>query len=78
MATDCPPAIVQPAVPGKHFCVRYSYGNSGGSGAGWWAHIEGHAYPLGSWRMDRGPYPFRWMAELEFPIERLTEDGPRR
>lgn len=45
---------------------------------GWWAHIEGHAYPFGAWRMDRGPYPFRWMAELEFPIERMTKDGPRR
>jgi len=32
---------------------------------------------LEAWRMDRGPYPFRWMAELEFPIERMTKDGPR-
>ncbi len=24
------------------------------------------------------PYPFKWMAELEFPIERLTKDTPRR
>jgi len=22
---------------------------------GWWAHIE-----KPGWRMDRGPYPFRW------------------
>lgn len=79
MPLDCPPAIVQPAPkPGKHFCIYYSYGNSAGSGAGWWAHIEGDAYPFGPWRMDRGPYPFRWMAALEFPIERLTDDGPRR
>ena len=78
MPLDCPPAIVQPAQPGKHFCVYWSFGNSFGSGRGWWAHIEGNAYPFGPWRMDRGPYPFRWMAELEFPIERLTKDGPRR
>jgi hypothetical protein len=55
---------------GKQFSVHWGRG-------GWWAHIEGHAYPFGAWRMDRGPYPFRWMAELEFPIERLTRDGPR-
>lgn len=55
----------------KKFSVHYGRG-------GWWAHIEGHAYPFGAWRMDRGPYPFRWMAELAFPIERLTRDGPRR
>ena len=83
MPLDCPPmferpAIVEQAKPGKFFCVRYSYGNSYGSGRGWWAHIEGHAYPFGAWRMDRGPYPFRWMAALEFPIERMTKDGPRR
>lgn len=39
---------------------------------GWWGHLEGHAYPLGNWRMDRGPYPFRWMALLSFPIARWT------
>jgi hypothetical protein len=67
---DAPPAIVQPA-PGKTFSVHRAAN-------GWWAHIEGHAYPFGAWRMDRGPYPFKWMAQLEFPIERLTKDGPRR
>jgi hypothetical protein len=77
MPIDCPPAIYEPAKPGKRFCVYYSYGTSSGSGSGWWAHIEGQAYPFGAWRMDRGPYPFKWMAELEFPIERLTNDGPR-
>lgn len=71
MPVDCPPAITQPALPGKRFCV-FKAPN------GWWAHIEGHAYPFGAWRMDRGPYPFRWMATLEFPIERWTKDGPRR
>lgn len=55
----------------KQFSVHKSFN-------GWWAHIEGHAYPFGAWRMDRGPYPFKWMAELEFPIERLTKDGPRQ
>lgn len=74
MPIDCPPAIVQPDQPGKRFCVYYSYG----PGRGWWAHIDGHAYPFGAWRMDRGPYPFKWMAQLEFSIERLTKDGPRR
>ena len=77
MPIDQPPAIVeqvQVLKSGKKFSVHYSYG----PGRGWWAHIEGHAYPFGAWRMDRGPYPFKWMAELEFPIERLTEDGPRR
>ena len=78
MPIDQPPAIVEPVKPGKHFSVHYSYGTSSGSGRGWWAHIEGHAYPFGAWRMDRGPYPFRWMALLEFPIERWTKDGPRR
>lgn len=74
MPIDQPPAIIQPAQPGKRFSVHYSYG----PGRGWWAHIEGNAYPFGPWRMDRGPYPFKWMAELEFPIERWTKDGPRR
>lgn len=78
MPIEQPPAIVQPAQPVKRFWVYYSYGNSSGQGSGWWAHIEGHAYPFGAWRMDRGPYPFRWMAALEFSIERLTKDGPRR
>ena len=74
MPVDQPPAIVEQVKPGKTFSVHYSFG----PGRGWWAHIEGHAYPFGAWRMDRGPYLFRWMAELEFPIERLTKDGPRR
>jgi hypothetical protein len=68
---DCPPAIVQPDQVGKRFCVYHGR-------YGWYANISGHAYPFGAWRMDRGPYPFRWMALLEFPIERLTKDGPRR
>ena len=71
MPLDQPPAIIQQEQPGKKFSVYQGRG-------GWWAHIEGHAYPFGAWRMDRGPYPFRWMALLEFPIERLTKDGPRR
>lgn len=73
MMLDQPPAIIQPAQPGKRFSVHYYGGRFG-----WWAHIEGHAYPFGAWRMDSGPYPFRWMAELAFLIERLTKDGPRR
>ena len=71
MPIDQPPAIVEQVELGKQFSVHKAFN-------GWWAHIEGHAYPFGRWRMDRGPYPFRWMAELEFPIERLTKDGPRR
>jgi hypothetical protein len=71
MPIDQPPAIIQPAQSGKLFSVHRGRW-------GWWAHIEGNAYPFGAWRMDRGPYPFKWMAELEFPIERLTKDGPRR
>lgn len=55
----------------KKFSVHWSYN-------GWWAKIEGEAAPFGAWRMDRGPYPYKWMAQLEFPIERLTKDGPRR
>lgn len=70
MPIDQPPAIIQPTQPGKHFSVHW-YG-------GWWAHIEGHAYPFGAWRMDRGPFPFKWMAQIQFPIERMTKDGPRR
>lgn len=72
MPIDQPPAIIQPDQPGKRFSVHQDINGW------WWAHIEGHAYPFGNWRMDRGPYPFRWMAKLEFPIERLTKDGPRR
>ena len=71
MPMDCPPAIVQPDQPGKRFCVYQSdRGN-------WCASITGSAYPFGPWRMDRC-WPFKWMAELEFPIERMTKDGPRR
>lgn len=64
------PANSEPVTPPKKFSVHYYNG--------WWAHIEGNAYPFGPWRMDRGPYLFKWMAQLEFPIERLTKDGPRR
>lgn len=32
---------------------------------GWWATIE-----KPGWRMDRGPYWFKWMARLAFPINR--------
>lgn len=39
---------------------------------GWWAHMEATKYPFGNCRMDRGPYPFRWMAALAFPIQRWT------
>jgi hypothetical protein len=74
MPIDQPPAIVEHIEQGKRFSVHYSYGNAAGHGKGWWAHIEGHAYPFGAWRMDRGPYLFRWMAELAFPIERWTKD----
>jgi len=66
---QCPPAIIETI--GKQFCVYQD-------GKGWWrANISGHAHPFGAWRMDRGPYPFKWMAQMEFPIERLTKDGPR-
>lgn len=41
-----------------------------GKGGWWWGRIVGNAYPFGNWRMDRGPYPFRWMALLSFPIQR--------
>jgi hypothetical protein len=78
MPIDQPPAIVEQVKPGKTFSVSYSYGDHAGRGRGWWARITGNAYPFGAWRMDRGPYPFKWMAQLEFPIERLTPDGPRR
>lgn len=71
MPVDQPPAIVEQVPSGKKFSVHEGLG-------GWWATIEGHAEPFGAWRMDRGPYPFRWMAMLAFPIERLTKDGPRR
>lgn len=54
----------------KRFWVEPGFG-------GWWAHIEGNAPPFGPWRMDRGPYLFKWMAQLAFMIERLTKDGPR-
>lgn len=39
---------------------------------GWWARIEGHGYPFGNWFINSGPYPFRWMAKLSFPILRWT------
>lgn len=38
---------------------------------GWWGRLDGNSYPLGNWRMDRGPYPFRWMAALSFPFQRM-------
>jgi hypothetical protein len=34
---------------------------------GWWATLCGDG-----WRMDRGPYWFRWTAVLSFPIQRWT------
>lgn len=71
MPVDQPPAIVQQAQPAKRV-VTVHYGRGG-----WWSHIEGHGYPFGAWRMDRGPYPFKWMAELDFPIERWKPyEGP--
>lgn len=38
----------------------------GGNG-GWWCRIDKPGY-----LMERGPYPFRWMALLAFPIQRWT------
>ncbi len=72
MTIDCPPAFEHQIKPGEKFFCVYR-----GERGGWCAHIEGHAYPFGGWRMDRC-WPFKWMAELEFPIERLSKDGPRR
>jgi hypothetical protein len=72
MPIDQPPAIVQPAQLEKRVTVHRGRG-------GWWSHIEGHGYPFGAWRMDRGPYPFKWMAGLDFPIERWKpKEGPVR
>ena len=42
--------------------VTVSLGNGG-----WWARIE----KPGSF-MERGPYPFYWMAAMAFPIPRWT------
>lgn len=42
--------------------VRVFEGNGG-----WWCRIE----KPGRF-MERGPYPFRWMATLAFPIQRWT------
>jgi len=58
--------------------VIVSYNHGGGSygfakeqiSSGWWAHIEANKYPFGNCRMDRGPYPFKWMAQMAFPIQR--------
>lgn len=73
MPLDQPPAIIEQVQAAKRVTVHY-YGSNG-----WWAHIEGHGYPFGAWRMDSGPYPFKWMAELAFPIERWrSPEGPRR
>jgi hypothetical protein len=36
---------------------------------GWWCRIDA---PERSERMDRGPYWFRWMARMAFPIQRWT------
>ena len=64
MPLDQPPVIVQPAQPDKKRVVTVHHAPNG-----WWAHIEGHGYPFGAWRMDRGPFPFKWMAQIAFPIE---------
>jgi hypothetical protein len=32
---------------------------------GWWGRLDWHGQ-----FMERGPYPFRWMAALSFPIQR--------
>lgn len=41
--------------------------------AGWWARIENPERPAHEGqRMDRGPYFFKWMAKLAFPIQRWT------
>jgi hypothetical protein len=37
---------------------------------GWWGRLDGT-----SAFMERGPYPFRWMASLSFPIQRWTWRG---
>lgn len=37
---------------------------------GWWARLS-----VPGWFMDRGPYPFQWMAKLAFPIQRWTWRG---
>lgn len=42
--------------------VTASYGRGG-----WWARIDAPG-----WRMDRGPYCFRWMALAAFPVQRWT------
>lgn len=41
--------------------ITVSEGNGG-----WWSRIDKPG------RMDRGPYPYRWMAERAFPIQRWT------
>jgi hypothetical protein len=33
---------------------------------GWWGRVD-----KAGWYMERGPYRFRWMAQLSFPIIRL-------
>jgi hypothetical protein len=35
--------------------------------SGWWARIKKHG-----WFMERGPYRFKWMARMAFPIQRWT------
>lgn len=72
MPIDQPSAIIEQVKSEKRVTVHHGFG-------GWWAHIEGHGYPFGAWRMDSGPYPFKWMAKLAFPIERWrSPEGPRR
>ena len=41
---------------------------------GWWARIErpGVVDDHPAEFMERGPYPFKWMAQLAFPIQRWT------
>ena len=34
---------------------------------GWWCRID-----RPGWRMERGPYFFKWMAEMAFPIQQWT------
>lgn len=34
---------------------------------GWWARMD----KVGSF-MERGPYPFQWMTQMAFPIQRWT------
>lgn len=38
---------------------------------GWWGRIEAC-----DWFQERGPYCFKWMANLSFPIQRWRQARP--